>query len=522
MAIDAFKKNRFKTLKEVASSYDVPRTTLRRRIAGSASRAHQSANCQKLSNNEESTLLAWILDMDRRGLPLQVSVVHHLAQLLVSARIPSAIIGKNWVNRYVKRHPGLISKYTRKYDYQRAKCEDPMLIKSWFTRVQETIQKHGILAEDIYNMDETGFQMGVASSYRAICGLETKQKGAKALQPGNREWVTAIVCINAAGWTLPPQIIFAAVNHQSLWYQNLPEDYVLSVSKNGWTTNELGIEWLQKIFEPNTASRTIGEYRLLILDGHGSHATTEFDRFCMEKKIIPLYMPPHSSHLLQPLDVSCFSPLKHFYKQKVEELVQKRVNSIKKEDFLYIYPAAYQKALSSLNIKSGFAATGLIPFSPERVLSKFPKTKTPTPPSTANSNQSSQSFGIGITPANIHQLEKQKKKIQFFENSDVSPSLIEKARQKRAKSHESSMHRMLLLEERVSNLEEELGNKDKRKPKNRQYIQNGGSLSVAEAKEHEEERQRELERDAQPRLRRPPTCSECGVFGHKRSQCSRR
>ena len=50
--------------------------------------------------------------MDKCGFPLQLSVVHHLAQLIVSARIPSAIIGKNWVNRYVNRHPGLVSKYT--------------------------------------------------------------------------------------------------------------------------------------------------------------------------------------------------------------------------------------------------------------------------------------------------------------------------------------------------------------------------------------------------------------------------
>ena len=57
--------------------------------------------------------------------------------------------------------------------------------------------------------------------------------------------------------------------------------------------------------------------------------------------------------------------------------------------------------------------------------------------------------------------------------------------------------------------------------KTKQYIQNGGSLSVTEAKRHEEEQQRELERDVQPRLRRPPKCSQCGVFGHKRNQCSR-
>ena len=123
--------------------------------------------------------------------------------------------------------------------------------------------------------------------------------------------MTLIIAINASGWGLPAQIIFAASKHQSLWYHELPEDYTISVSKNGWTTDEIGIEWLQKVFDPYTVSWTAGAYRLLILDGHESHATVGFDRFCMKKKIIPLYMPPHSSHFLQPLDVSCFAPLKH-------------------------------------------------------------------------------------------------------------------------------------------------------------------------------------------------------------------
>ena len=291
--------------------------------------------------------------MDKRGLPLQLSTVRHLAQLLLSARLPSqpVIIGECWVNHFIKRHPELKSKYTRKYDYQRAKCESPGLIQGWFERVNETIQKYRILDEDIYNMDETGFRMGVTSTAKAVCGIETKESHARALQPGNREWVTAIICINAIGWTLPSQIIFAAANHQSLWYHDLSDDYLISVSKNGWTTNELGVEWLQKVFEPCTASRTIGRYRLLILDGHGSHATAEFDRFCMKKNIAPLYMSPHSSHLLQPLDVSCFSSLKHLYDQRVQKKIQKGIHSIQKEDFLHIYPAVHQQALSSSNIK---------------------------------------------------------------------------------------------------------------------------------------------------------------------------
>ena len=263
--------------------------------------------------------------------------------------------------------------------------------------------------------------------------------------------------------------------------------------------------------------QTAGTYRLLILDGHGSHATAEFDRFCMEKKIIPLYMPPHSSHLLQPLDVSCFSPLKHLYSQRVQELIQKGIYSIKKEDFLYIYPAVHQQALSSSNIKSGFAATGLVPLSSEKVLSKL--LKTPTPPSTSHSNQS---FGIGITPANIYQLEQQKQKIQALKDAEVSPSRMEEAMKKVLKGAELTMQNALLLQQEINQLQEENKYRKKRKQRTKHFIQNGGSLSVAEAKKQEEEQQRDLERDAQPRPRRPPTCSECGVLGHKRPQCPRR
>jgi hypothetical protein len=49
---------------------------------------------------------------------------------------------------------------------------------------------------------------------------------------------------------------------------------------------------------------------MLILDGYRSHLTPEFDRTCTKNDIIPVCMPPHSSHLLQPLDVGCFVVLK--------------------------------------------------------------------------------------------------------------------------------------------------------------------------------------------------------------------
>ena len=123
--------------------------------------------------------------MDKRGLPLQLPTVSYLAQLLLSARLSQPFhtitIGGHWINHFIKHHPELRSKYSRKYDYQHAKCEDSKLIKAWFARVQETIEKYGIISKDIYNMDETGFQMGVASTAKVICGSETKQSHVKSL-----------------------------------------------------------------------------------------------------------------------------------------------------------------------------------------------------------------------------------------------------------------------------------------------------------------------------------------------------
>jgi hypothetical protein len=71
----------------------------------------------------------------------------------------------------------------------------------------------------------------------------------------------------------------------------------------------MGLEWVRH-FEEFTAPRKVGVYRLLVLDGHESHHSDAFEEYCKERNIITLYIPAYSSHLLQPLDFSWFSPLK--------------------------------------------------------------------------------------------------------------------------------------------------------------------------------------------------------------------
>lgn len=526
LALEAYKKGLFLSITKAALTYDVPPSTLKDRIKGVAPREEKIANCRKLTDTEEDTLSAWILDMEKRGLPLQISAVRHLVQVLLSARIPSSSkpIGEKWVARYIKRRPELKSKFSQMHDYQRAKCEDPKLIKDWFQRVNDAVEKYGILSEDIYNMDETGFQIGIISTAKVVCGSDIRRNiDAKAVQPGNEEWATAIVAINATGWALPPQIILAAESHQSRWHHDIPGNYTISISKDGWTNDGLGFEWLQKVFEPATASRTVGRYRLLILDGHSSYATASFDKFCTERMIIPLYLPPHSSHLLQPLDVGCFGPTKNLYGQKVQELMQQGIQSITKEDFLYLYPTVHQHTLSASNIKSGFTATGLVPLSPERVSSKlYLQLKTLTPPSTANS-ANSKSFSIRETPANIYELEKQKKQVQHLQSyRAMSLTTVDQAVSKIIKGAEMVMRNAILLQEELHRLRAESARqKQQQQQRPAHFIQNGDSLLAAEglprAREEEEIRQLPLGRS-----RRPPTCSDCHQIGHNRLQCHKK
>lgn len=87
--------------------------------------------------------------------------------------------------------------------------------------------------------------MGVGgSSLKVVTSADTVGR-AIHIQPGNRDWVTTIECICAAGWSLPPFIILSSKLHQTSWYTDLPAGWVLAVSDNGWTTDQLNLAWLE-------------------------------------------------------------------------------------------------------------------------------------------------------------------------------------------------------------------------------------------------------------------------------------
>jgi hypothetical protein len=126
--------------------------------------------------------------------------------------------------------------------------------------------------------------------------------------------VTAIEAVNSTGWALSLYVIFKVTKYmQEGWFETLLDDWKINISDNGWITDKIGMDWLINYFILYINSRVIGRYRMLILDGHGSYLTAEFDCICTENNIILVCMPLYFSYLLQSLDVSCFVVIKWKY-----------------------------------------------------------------------------------------------------------------------------------------------------------------------------------------------------------------
>ena len=243
--------------------------------------------------------------------------------------------------------------------------------------------------------------------------------------------------------------------------------------------------------------------------------------FAQKNNIITLCLPPHTSHILQPLDVACFSPLKTAYGRLVQDLARRAIFHIDKADFLAMYQQARSAIHSEQNILSGFRATGLVPWNPDYVLSQLPCT--PSPPSTSHGAPPASSPWTSETPKNLAELAKQTQLVQAtIQQSSQSPT---EPLGKVVKSCQQTMTRVVLLEQRVKELEATVEYKEKKKRQSRSQLQHGGVLEVQEAQNlilarEQANQQAVRQRDQRRQERAPRTCSRCGSLEHTARTCN--
>jgi hypothetical protein len=527
LAIQAIRGKQVKSIRAAVQAYNVPKTTLLRRMADKPSRAEARANSMNLTKQEEDILVKYIIDLDDRGFAPRIQGVEDMANEMLAARRASPV-GKRWAYRFTKRRAELQTRFSRAYDFQRALCEDPDIMAAWFELVSNMRAKYGIDDTDFYNFDETGFMMGVITSAPVVTRSDRIGRR-KKVQPGNREWVTAIACVSGDGFAVPPFLVVKGQYHLENWYTEggLPPSWAIKTTANGWTDNETGLDWIRH-FDQHTTARTKGAFRMLVVDGHESHQTVEFQAFCKEKNIISVSLPPHSSHLTQPLDVGCFSPLKVAYGREIESFIKSSVTHITKVEFFLAFQAAYKKAFTKENILGGFRGAGLVPFDPDAVISKL-DVQIQTPDVLRSSPPPSDVWNPS-TPSNATEALSQSAYVRrrIEEHQGSSPSKIFEAVKQMAKGMELISQSLTLTnaELRTMAAANQALSKRKRAPKKR--LVKGGPLSVGDTQDKIDQDalatqiKKEMSgpggrsRRAAATVRR---CGNCGEPGHNIRTC---
>ena len=264
--------------------------------------------------------------------------------------------GKDWFAAFMKRNALSIKNAEMMSVARKKATENPWFIYEFYETLDKIVKEKKLTAAQIWNCDESGFPTDPSR-----CKAVTK-RGEKAYRitlGAGRENTTTLATCNAAGCVMDPLIIYAGKNLQSSWRGNkaLP-DTMYSVSDSGWMTKAIFFSWFERFCDQIT-QRPL----LLVFDGHLTHLSIDVIRKARAEDVTILKLPPHTTDLIQPLDVACFGPLKCIWERKLNEWTSLfGVNErIKKAQFANMLSEVWRQGLSTKNIIAGFEATGVFP-----------------------------------------------------------------------------------------------------------------------------------------------------------------
>lgn len=119
-----------------------------------------------------------------------------------------------------------------------------------------------------------------------------------------------LFAVNAAGQFAPSLTLYKYERLPPRIAEEAPPNWGIGKTENGWMTSEAFYEYFANIFVSFMVEKHISHPVIIFLDGHRSHLTLHLSRFCRNNEIILIALYPNSTHIMQPLDVAVFGPLK--------------------------------------------------------------------------------------------------------------------------------------------------------------------------------------------------------------------
>jgi hypothetical protein len=371
-AIEGVKKGWY-TPYAAAARFNIPRSTLRRYLEKGNS-SPKLGRKPVLPGVIEERIVKWVLARQQTYMCVRRSLANQkissiMKKLRITFRNGKTIPSFNWWTGFLKRNPKISFRRPTKKETARQRAERAQIINLYFKKLFKVIADLKLTPDRIWNYDETKVPSELLERSRVLAAKGSAN--APVNETTANKHVTALACISASGKVLAPAFIFQQPYPPDV-LAGAPIKSLVVRTASGYITADTFTEYFDVILEQLPAKRPL----LLIVDGHISHFSLKFLKKAKEENIHVFCFPSHLTHLLQPLDVTIFGPLKKKYLSLVEDWVDKNPRGkFGPKTLVSLYSTAWKAIFTSNNIKSSFRKSGIWPRNAQIVLRRLPPSK---------------------------------------------------------------------------------------------------------------------------------------------------
>ncbi|KMQ88832.1 tigger transposable element-derived protein 6-like protein, partial [Lasius niger] len=363
------------SVRSASIKYNVPRTTLSDKLKNKVPEERKMGPETVLSAIEEEQLIRWIIVLGKAGFPVTKDHLLDSVKMLITkvgreTPFTNNRPGRHWYQAFMRRHPEISTRAPQNLSKARALVTEEK-IKNWFKEIQLYYIENNftdviINPQRIFNCDKTAFFLSPKGNQVLV------KKGEKTvynfINSNEKECITTLMTGNAAGELFPPMIMISCKRMPASIVAAMPESWGLGKSDNGWMTAESFYEFVANIFHPWLLDKKIPLPVILYVDGHSSHITMALSDFCSINQIILVALYPNSTHILQPMDVAMFHPLKKAWKNVIHDWrMEHNAAALKREAFPLVLKKAIDSINSAKNLQNGFRTCGLFPFDSDAI-----------------------------------------------------------------------------------------------------------------------------------------------------------
>lgn len=321
---------------------------------------------------EEHQLATYMSLLSRSGKALKQYDIRMIAQQIMESKDKIAFRKGNcptagWVQKFKLRHPELEYKNN---DHPLMKTSEPTRddLECWvsdlklFLKLDWKLEMESLFtpenADRIFTCDE----ILIAFSKLDDKGEKIPLKSLLKNQNGEeKQLVTVIAAASASGQYLMPHLLTSAENIDTNQFPTLDTSSYKSVhSLTGLITQQIFLDWIM-YFDDYLTKNNVKRPVVILLDDHQSHFFISVFLYCLDRRIIPVCLPPKLNKIIQPLLAHFFPKLMMAYQACCKRYSSKTGNAVTPDNFPYIMMKAWTLVTKPKYVIDGFSACKLLP-----------------------------------------------------------------------------------------------------------------------------------------------------------------